>query len=173
MRTNAFNTGKRFENMVSASAAHYQAEGLLRIKKVEPPTRIVGGGQARRVIFMENPFLDWVGAWTERRGRAVFIECKSTGEGKLPFDGNGVTTLQLDAMRNWSNAGAVAFVLWEWKDRIKVVPVSIFKAARDAVRIGQGFKHLKWDEVSDDLLATVYATKIPVDFLPAMRKVWP
>lgn len=131
--------------MVEKSAATYV--GKLRLRKVDPPARIMGGGAGRRVIFLENPFLDFVGVWTECGGRAVFIECKSTAKPKLTFDSDGgITTTQLDALRNWHNAGAVAFVLWQWGERVRMVTAALLAKCRDEARFGTRFKFLDWED---------------------------
>lgn len=95
----------------------------MRIKKVEQPIRIFGG----RTIHLENPFLDFVGVWTERIGRAVFFEAKSTLKDRLPLGNNGLSDKQLDSLHRWRVAGAVAFLLWEhrgecrfWKEQMIV-----------------------------------------------------
>lgn len=167
--TNRFNTGKGFEGMVETILLQYQCRGLLRVKKVDPPTRVVGSGAFRKVIFLANPFLDFAGTWTERGGRAVFFECKSTTEQRLAVgSSSGVTQDQCDALCHWQNAGAVTFVLWEVKPLGKVffaTPVMLAAALEKSGRksitpadcepVPQGVGHVFFD------------------FLKLMHKHWP
>jgi penicillin-binding protein-related factor A (putative recombinase) len=112
--SNFRNDGRAWEATVEAILTQYTARGLLRLRKVEPPTRTIGGKGFRKVIYLPNPFLDYVGAWTEAGGRAVFMEAKSTSEDRLPMGGSGgLSAGQVENLFNWTNAGAVAFVLWE------------------------------------------------------------
>jgi penicillin-binding protein-related factor A (putative recombinase) len=171
MRTNRHNTGLAFQEAIYRTAAEYQHDGVLRLRKVDPPTRVVGGGANRRIIFQPNPFLDFVGCWTERRGRAVFIEAKSTSEPKLPFDSSsGVTTSQLDSLRHWHNAGAVAFVLWEHAGKTRMLTAPYVAQYRDAARAGDGFKHVKWEDAGPDI-PQGKGFRL-VDFIHEMRARW-
>lgn len=81
----------------------------MRIKKVEQPIRIFGG----RTIHLENPFLDFVGCWTERLGRSIFFEAKSTTKDRLQVGSGGLSDKQLDSIHRWKVSGAVTFLLWE------------------------------------------------------------
>lgn len=173
MRTNRHNTGIPFQSKIEATARQYQAANWLRLRKVDPPTRVLGGGAGRRIIFLPNPFLDFVGAWTERKGRMVVIECKSTSKPKLPFDSSGgITTAQLDSLRNWHNAGAVAFVLWEFGDKVRMITASDLAQCRDAARSNEQFKYVAWDSMITGNDIKQGATYCLVDFLPEMRTRW-
>jgi len=127
LRTNRRNDGRGFENALEAIFTRYQSQGLLRLKKAEPPCKVMGFGAGRRVIFLRNPFLDFVGCWNERGGRFVNLEAKSTGKPVLPLNSdNGVTEAQVDALRYWTLAGGVAAVLWEHRGEVKMVlPLTI------------------------------------------------
>lgn len=159
--------GRGFEDEVEATLRCYSSDGFLRCKKVEPPMRIFGG----RTIFLANPFLDFIGAWSERGGRLVCFECKATRECKLGVGGSGgLNERQLDAMRLWDAAGAVAFLLWRHpaKDGMVALPSEVelwpcramddlpakHICAGEGITVGQG---------------TGFRT---VDFLPVMRKLW-
>lgn len=172
MRTNRRNTGIPFQTKIDSTAKQYQAARWLRLRKVDPPTRVLGGGGSRRIIFQPNPFLDFVGCWTERHGRMVVIECKSTSKPKLLFDSSsGVTSKQLDNLRNWHNAGAVAFVLWEFDGKVRMVTGVYLAQCRDAARRGDSFKYVDWENVGPDIPQGAAYTL--VDFLPEMRERWP
>jgi hypothetical protein len=169
--TNRANDGRAFEERIQTTLTHYA--GIMRVKKVDPPSRVMGGGAARRVIFLENPFLDFGGAWTARGGRAIFFEAKSTKDHKLRFDqSGGLTTKQLDAVRHWHNAGAVTFALWEWKDvGVKLLPGWFLADLRDRARAGYEWKHVLWAQ--SDLVVSQGAGYRLVDFLPVIEKLWP
>jgi penicillin-binding protein-related factor A (putative recombinase) len=112
-RTNRFNDGREFQDAIKAQLKEYQFKGIMRVKQVSPPVRLIGTGTYRRVIFLENPWLDFLGVWTRSAGRMVLIECKSTEEARLPVGGSGgVTEDQWNELQHWNNANAVAFVLW-------------------------------------------------------------
>ena len=171
-RTNLTNTGMPFQRMVETSALAYPA-GLIRLRKVDPPTRVVGSGADRRIIFLPNPFLDFVGVWIECAGRAVFIECKSTREPKLQFDSSsGVTTAQLDALRHWGTAGAVSFVLWQWIDKVKLVPWNVLALGRDMARTSREYKYLEWELAALGPQIGRGSKWVIVDFLAEMRRLW-
>lgn len=130
-RTNRANTGKSFEAELSVLFAELERKGAARIRKVDPPTRVIGGGFRRRVILLPNPFLDYVG--TIAGGRAVFIEAKSTATGRLPFcRSGGLTEEQWQAMRGWHAAGAAVLVLWRQPAGTAVLTVPSIAATRAA-----------------------------------------
>lgn len=108
------NTGKSFETRLQTTFDAYRNLRVMDVRKVEPPCKIVGTGRFRKVIFLENPFLDFTGVWTERSGRSLHFEAKSTAGNSLSVGKTGgVTARQMDALRDWTNAGAIAGVLWE------------------------------------------------------------
>lgn len=108
-KRNAANDGRRFQEVVERTAAAYEALGALRLRKVDPPVKIAGG----KILFMENPWPDFVGCLNDRR--MIALEAKSTSEHRLGFDGDGrLTRKQVDLLIDWGNAGAVSGVLWEF-----------------------------------------------------------
>lgn len=124
-------SGKAFENWVDSWCRIYEKAGRATIRKVDPPTRIVGG---RRIIFLPNPFLDYIGSWTERGGRTIVLEAKANVKRskRLPVNvekGAGVRVKQWTWLQNWERAGAAAGVLW-WNagDLRLVTPEQIRKA---------------------------------------------
>jgi hypothetical protein len=83
-----------------------------------------------KIIYLTNPFLDLVGAWTEKGGRACFLEVKSTVGQRLPINrSNGVTPKQLEALRDWRKAGAVTGVLWVRGKDLKVITLETIEFA--------------------------------------------
>jgi len=114
-RTNAQNDGKSFEKIMTQIGEAYDRRGVMRIVKAEPPTFRMKKNGETIIGERANPFLDYAGTWTERGGRALFIEAKSTTDSTtLPLDREGgVTTDQVLALRRWHNAGAAVAVIWE------------------------------------------------------------
>lgn len=116
MRRNFINDGKAFEKELEKVFAEYQFRGIMRLAKVDPPTRIIGPG---RIVYLENPFLDYCGSWTKRGGRAIFIEAKSTKQDKMSVGKeSGLRSQQWEQMRHWNRAGAVVFMLWKCGDGV-------------------------------------------------------
>jgi penicillin-binding protein-related factor A (putative recombinase) len=111
------NDGRRFENVLKNVLSVYTLKGLLHMEKVEPPSRISRG----RVIFLMNPFIDYIGTWTENNGRMVACEAKSTSVPKLCLNvvTGGLTRQQFFAMQMWHRAGAAVFLLWEHAGRVE------------------------------------------------------
>ena len=81
-RSNIRNTGLSFQKTIVEICKEYNRIGIAKIEKVDPPTRIIGTGYKKRIIFMENPFPDFAGTWTAYGGRSIHLEAKS----KLKFD---------------------------------------------------------------------------------------
>jgi hypothetical protein len=137
--------GKRFEQEIADAALSYERARLLILRKVDPPTRIVGRG---RIVFLANPFLDFVGVWIEREGKAVFLEAKETSSGQLGLGQktNGVTAPQLRSLRVWHHAGAVSAVLWRVGSATFLLPIT------EIDRLSQehpDVKHIKREWLSD------------------------
>jgi|GEM_PF-7086952 len=130
------NTGRWLEEAIAAAAADYEAAHVLTIRKVEPPCKIIGTGPARKVIFLDNDWLDFAGTWTERGGRHLLIEAKSTEGERLPIlqrDG-GLTERQCRALRMWTDAGSVALILWGHTPTatVRAIPAAaLFRAIAD------------------------------------------
>ena len=113
--SNASNiSGQNFEATLTTINQIYEERKLARFRKVAPPTRTIGTGAFRRIIYLENPFLDYVGCMAS--GRAMFFEAKSTAKPSLAAGGkDGFTEKQFNAMQDWRAAGAGAFLLWEYQ----------------------------------------------------------
>lgn len=133
------NQGSGFEEQILRICEVYRQKGVLELEKVEPPVRVVGTGIRRKVIFMRNPFLDYVGVWRSRGGRAVFLEAKSTKEPKLPFGSGGLSDGQIANLIRWHESGAAAGVLWEHFGDMRFVPIPALQAMSEA-----GVRHIKW-----------------------------
>lgn len=161
MRTNRSNTGKAFEKTIETVLIQYAAKGKMRLKKVDAPMRFAGG----HVILLQSPWLDFAGCWTGRGGRAVFLEAKSTSKDTLPLDQDGgVTVNQVEALRNWHNAGAVAFVLWEFKGSVRLLT---WPQIRDILVMRKHAKLTDGQPVPAGLGFVIH------DFLKVMETTWP
>lgn len=143
LRTNWRNDGRDFEAEFKQTCDAYRRQGILRMEKVGPPARVMGGGsKERRVIFMENPFADWMGVWTERGRTALLLETKSTAEPKLQF-GSTISDTQIEWLIRWAHAGMVTGVVWRWTVERKTVfiPIGLLHQVHRS-----GRRHLKFDE---------------------------
>lgn len=108
--TGKANDGRPFQDRIVRTAKAYQALGVLKLEKVDPPVRILPGN---RIIFMENPWSDFSGILSQD-GRMLAIEAKSTQEHLLPFNRDGgLTVKQVELLIAWGKAGAISGVLWE------------------------------------------------------------
>jgi len=118
--TNARNNGSRFEEQIGTILKVYASRGFMRCRKVEQPIKTFGPPGRQRVVHLENPFLDFVGAWTERSGRAIFFEAKSTSEPKLRLGTGGLSETQAASLHLWEVANAVTFLLWEYDGDVRL-----------------------------------------------------
>lgn len=119
MTRNHSNDGRSFEKSIEIICGQYEHQGRATISKVEPPCRVLGWGANRKVIFLENPFLDYCGVITEMGNRPAFFEAKSTSEPTLKAGGDGgLTASQIEAMARWRLAGAATWLLWEFDNAV-------------------------------------------------------
>lgn len=132
-------TGTDFERNLELVWDAYRKRGICDVEKVDPPTRNV----SRRVIQLANPFLDYVGTWTEIGGRAIFLEAKSTQDPRLELGAGGVTSKQQAALVRWDRAGAVTGIVWHHRGEVKVITAATFKAAFSM----DGVKSFKWRQI--------------------------
>lgn len=135
--------GSAFESLVEQHWFAYNEQKVCKVEKVDPPTRICWKGRTAIPIQLENPFLDYIGTWTERGGRMLMIEAKTTLDPRLPFDvkTGGLKIEQCESMKRWQAAGAAVAILWQHRDEIRLVlPVHIEEAE------WQQRRSIKWDE---------------------------
>lgn len=136
----AKSNGDAAEELILALCESYRRQGRARLRKVDPPSRVVGRGNAKRIIYLENPFLDLVGVWSEKGGRALFLEVKSTKSPRLPIARkDGVTEKQIESLKNWRDSGAVTGVLWVRGCDLKVITLETIEFA-----IACGHASLHW-----------------------------
>lgn len=113
---NASNTGRGLESALEGVFGHYEARGLARIKKVDPPVVYARG----QMVAKKNPWLDYSGSWC---GRSIHIEAKSRtpAKTKKPDDHwlriraktNGLSERQTNELLAWGKSGAVVVIAWE------------------------------------------------------------
>lgn len=130
-----------FEDNIEKVLTQYSHQELMLIKKVEPPTRTLGSGFKRRVIYLENPFLDFIGAWREQGGRLVCFEAKHTDKPRLPLNDSGLKETQRQAMRSWYNYLGVTFALWGYAGEVRFVSVHLVMQTWRA-----GAKSIEWEQ---------------------------
>jgi hypothetical protein len=135
--------GSAFESLVTQVFDAYEAQGLARVRKVDPPTRVVYRGNRPMVIQLTNPFLDFIGPWTERQGRMIMIEAKSSDKPRLPFDttGDGISVEQLANMRSWAAHGAVTGALWQHAGSVRYVTLQMIDC-----HAREGRRSIPWAE---------------------------
>lgn len=160
LRPNRSNTGKPFEHLILEALERYDVLGVMRARKVDPPVAMKDG----KIILRRNPFLDFVGAWTERGGRALFFEAKSTTDPYLPVNAaGGISPGQCQAIREWSRAGAVVFVLWQYRRQVALLPFTTVMAAE------LGGDHFKWPA---GIAVPEHGFGYP-DFIEVLRQIIP
>lgn len=126
---NYSNDGRSFERSIETINGQYERQHRATISKVEPPCRILGWGAARRVIFLESPWLDFSGCWTANGGRAIHFEAKSTIEPILPAGGQrSLKQTQIQAMQRWQAAGAATWLLWQLAGQVTFWTVAMILA---------------------------------------------
>src|SRR5690606_7181012 len=87
------------------------AQGLLKLRKVDPPTFTTRGG----VMHKTNPFLDFIGC--TRNGQMITFEVKCIHSHRLPLipkgkKGKGISFNQKEAILDWANAGSICGCIW-------------------------------------------------------------
>lgn len=168
---NHANDGRAFEEIFKKTCAAYFQSRVLRLTKVEPPVRVLGWGPNRKVIFLENPFSDWIGTWTERGGRMLMIETKSTSEPRLRMsEDGGLSINQIEWQKRWHFAGAAVGIVWEWRTS-DLGHSAVFVPIGRAWEIWKsGRRHIKFEEGDPIHQGQGFAL---VDFLPNLRRWYP
>lgn len=140
------NKGRWLQDGLASIAAAYAGKGVLKMEKADPPLRVIGGVKGFRgatVIPLPNPFLDFVGTWTERGGRMLCLEAKSTHDHSLPlFRDGGITLTQWENLGLWRKAGAAVAVIWGHTPTAQVRFLS-FEMMEARQRAGQ--KSIRWE----------------------------
>lgn len=131
------NTGKPAERLVLEIAGAYERRGVLRMRKVDPPS----AWTKRGVVLTDNPFPDFVGSWTRMGGRMIACEVKSTSEPKLVLGKGGITDGQAKLLTQWMESGAAVFVLWVYGSDMAFIPWGWIMRRPSGAR-----RHIKWME---------------------------
>lgn len=124
------NSGHSFESQIQTTLDAYEASGVAYLAKVDPPTKVFG----RKVIFLANPFLDFVGVWTANGGKAIMIELKHNEKAALPIlghnvKGDGIKATQLASAKRWQAGGAAVAYLWRRGDEVRIFTPAMVGAA--------------------------------------------
>lgn len=164
IKTRKLSRGKQFEKDIVERCKRYESQRTLVLRKCDPPTRIVGPG---RIIFLPNPFLDFLGSWVERDGKSVFLEAKETNNAKLGLGAstNGVTADQLRNLRIWHQANAIAAVIWRSSEGTFLLPIALI----DALANKSQLKHIKAQDVPEKCRCD---TPEGLKLLSAMRRLF-
>lgn len=167
-------SGGTFEQAIAATCADYERQGIATLEKVDPPTRAFNMGGHVRVKFLENPFLDFTGAWTERGGRALHVECKSIKARRLPIGceksqaGNktaGISAEQMASAARWEAAGAVVCYLWQRGGSVRMLTPALVRAT-----LATGSKSVPWFRAYRVPQGEGFAL---IDFLALLRALHP
>jgi len=133
-------SGAALESEIELICDAYARQGLAKIHKVDPPTRIVRKGRQVFGVQMKSPFVDWIGSWTTRGGQLVHLESKSTKEPRLGLlTDAGLKQDQYEKLIAWDRSGAKVGVLWGHKGQMKLISLPTIAHA-----IETGDKSLKW-----------------------------
>jgi hypothetical protein len=126
--------GQDFEKRIKDICDLYEIQGIARLRKVDPPTRILRPpGRKPITIHLESPYLDFVGTWIEKGGKTIMVECKSTEEPRLAIlaekqKGSGIKHSQLENAFAWEKAGAAVGFLWHHNGQVRMVTPSMVAA---------------------------------------------
>lgn len=140
------NSGKAFEAMISDLFRTMEIRKLAFMRKTDPPVKVMGAGANRRVIFLENPFLDYIGTiFSERRTVnwvPIAVECKSTSVHTLPMGlETKLTKKQIDNMRIMGDHGIGCFLFWSYDYRYRLFTRPFILKMYDS-----GAKSLKFED---------------------------
>ena len=136
----ARSAGEAHEAEIELICGQYRKQKRAKIHKVDPPIRIVRRGKQAIGIPQPSPFVDWLGCWTERGGRLIHIESKSTREPRLPLlTKEGLKGSQYDNLIAWHRAGAIVGVLWGHAGGMKLISLPTIAHAIESEQ-----KSLKW-----------------------------
>lgn len=157
-------TGKGLEGRIEVAAGVYSNRRVCYLKKVDPPTKTIIQGGKPQTILLENPFLDFVGVWTERAGRLIVLEAKTTSEARLPMVTGGLTQKQIDALRAWHNAGAAVGVIWEFNLNWGWVSLPLIQKT-----LSGGRKSVPWEDA--EIISQ--GECVLIDFMRNLRRDYP
>ena len=145
------NTGKDLENRISEISKIYHAQEKALIYKCDPPSRTFNVKGKTFTTLLRNPFPACVGSWTEKGGRCLLIEAKSTQHPRLPImcKSGGVTIDQVKHLTHWHHSGAAVGIVWEHDLRWKFVGIKQVQETLLMKRGNQPRKSIRWDEAQE------------------------
>ena len=157
------NGGAQFEEILATQHEAYEAQGRARLHKVSPPCLVFGTPGRQRVVLKENPFLDFVGSWTERGGRSIHVEAKMTATPRIGINNaTGIKPDQLVNLQKWEASGSAVGVLWFHAGECRLLTLNQIFAARDegrgSVRWGKAYRLYQ----TTDLVFWDYLTALAV-----------
>lgn len=160
--------GREFESILARICDCYRQSARAKIHKVDPPSKVVGRGSSARIIYGENPFLDFIGTWSERGNRSLMLEAKSTSKHLLAIDTKkgGLTRNQITSMISWRKAGTVTALLWYRSDlrEVKVITLETIEFA-----VENGARSLRWEDFSK--CSKGRDARVPFDFLTELDSI--
>ncbi len=132
--TNRHNDGRQFQSLLETIHSAYESRGIARLRKTDPPVRVMGNPAKARVVFQPNPWLDYAGTWGANNGRAIIVEAKATSEPTLRIIGEGMTGAgikhaQLVNAEGWRDAGAAVAFLWHYNAEVRIFTPAMVRAA--------------------------------------------
>lgn len=105
------------EDIIKKSGEAYEKKGILKIKKVSPPTAVIYKKGKPEVIHQRNPFVDFIGCFIQKGSRMIHIEAKHYNKDRLPVNRKGgITPNQCTSLQSWYEAGCIVGAIWQ-KDR--------------------------------------------------------
>lgn len=125
--------GGTFEQAIQATCDAYASANIAFVKKSDPPTKVIRPpGRRPLVIQLENPYLDFTGAWLEQGGRMITVEAKNNEKPSLPVGDkitDGISTSQLMNAAIWEAAGAAVLFLWQREGQVRYLTVRMVREA--------------------------------------------
>ena len=145
------NSGKSLEARLEKVNSTYQAKNIAMLRKADPPSKTITIRGKKVHMLLANPFPDFIGVWTEKNGKALFIEAKSTMKPLLPIfqKSGGLTAKQISYMLEWNKAGGCVGIVWEYDLKWKFI--SIDQVIRTSLeKRGKSYRRsIKWEECKD------------------------
>lgn len=145
------NTGKDLENRIVKISKIYHSQERALLYKCDPPSRTFNVNGKTFTTLLKNPFPDFVGSWTEKEGRSILIEAKSTQHPRLPImcKSGGLTVDQVEHLKQWHDSGAAVGIVWEHDLKWKFIGIKQVQATLLMKRGNQPRKSIRWDEAQE------------------------
>lgn len=130
------NRGRDLEEWIEYANAQYRARGVAVIQKVATPTKVLPGRRGELKVVRSKSTVDFVGVY---QGRGIAFDAKSTHLTRFPLV--LVHDHQYEFLREWADAGGVAFLLVQHGtedggERVCVLPVAALTRAWERWKAG-------------------------------------